>query len=83
MLEDIIGEIWVIACLVLVTIAKVIMDRNKKQKSFCNDGQRFVIPYCPDHATIDEKLDKQENAITEIKTDVKWIKKNINSKGES
>ena len=78
MLEDIIGEIWVIACLVLVTIAKVIMDRNKKQKSFCNDGQ-----HCPDHATIDEKLDKQEIAITEIKTDVKWIKKNINSKGES
>lgn len=79
MLEDIIGEIWIVIGLIIITIGKIVIDKYKSKK---NNNPNPIIDrrqHCTEHPKLMTTITNVQIDMAEVKTDIKWIRRNLNN----
>jgi len=75
MLQDIVGELWIVVAFIIIAVGKAVLDKfkNDKYNKYKSDRRH----HCPDHTELMKTTGGMKIDLTEVKTDVKWIKGEI------
>ena len=78
MLEDVIGEIWIIVAIIVLYLARNTLNLFKSKPA--SPATACKGNHCKDHAQLVDDTNEVRLDVREVKTDVKWIKSNLKGK---